>query len=29
MLDRGYADMAQGKGVTKTMEELEAMAADE
>ena len=29
MLDRGYADMAQGKGITKTMEELEAMAADE
>lgn len=29
MLDRGLADMRQGKGITKTMEELEAMAADE
>lgn len=29
MLDRGYADIAQGRGITKTMEELEAMAADE
>ncbi len=29
MLDRGFADMEQGKGITKTMEELEAMAADE
>ena len=25
MLDRGYADIAQGKGITKTMEELRAM----
>lgn len=25
MLDRGYADIAQGKGITKTMEELKAM----
>lgn len=29
MLDRGFADMEQGKGITKTMEELEAMAEDE
>jgi len=29
MLDRGFADMEQGKGITKTMEELEAMASDE
>lgn len=29
MLDRGYADIAQGRGITKTIEELEAMAADE
>lgn len=29
MLDRGFADMKQGKGITKTMEELEAMASDE
>ena len=29
MLDRGFTDMNQGKGITKTMEELEAMAADE
>lgn len=29
MLDRGFADMEQGKGITKTLEELEAMAADE
>ena len=25
MLDRGYADIAQGRGITKTMEELRAM----
>lgn len=25
MLDRGYADIAQGKGITKTMEELRTM----
>lgn len=25
MLDRGYADIVQGKGITKTMEELRAM----
>ena len=25
MLDRGYSDIAQGKGITKTMEELRAM----
>lgn len=29
MLDRGFADMEQGKGITKTMDELEAMATDE
>lgn len=29
MLDRGFADMKNGKGITKTMEELEVMAADE
>lgn len=28
-LDRGFADMEHGKGITKTLEELEAMAADE
>ena len=25
MLDRGYADIERGKGITKTMEELKAM----
>lgn len=25
MLDRGYSDIAHGKGITKTMEELRAM----
>lgn len=29
MLDKGYADIAQGKGITKTMAELETMAKDE
>ena len=29
MLDRAYADIEQGKGITKTWEELEEMAKDE
>lgn len=29
MLDRGFEDMRQGKGITKTWEELEEMAKDE
>lgn len=29
MLDRGFDDIEKGRGVTKTIEELEAMAADE
>ena len=29
MLDRGFEDMRQGKGITKTWDELEEMAKDE
>ena len=29
MLDRGFSDIKHGKGITKTIEELEAMAEDE
>lgn len=29
MLDRGFEDMRQGRGITKTWEELEEMAKDE